>query len=436
MFAAVAAVVVVPLLVFAFVKFAIWIEDRHPSANQKTALFPSAQRVLTRPVVGALRREIERRIEQRLSDSSADVIPLPEALAGLADVRQNRRARQAFALALAKDGSTEALAALRAALASADPAEREWLAQLLGSSRHGAVKPLLLPLINDANEAVARAAVRSLCLLGGDDVVARMMEMLGDDRRGEGVRAESALGLGVIGTEPARDALVGALGQKPPEPVLREIVNGLGCFEFPMVAEVFGQLLGDAGGGSSLRVTAAEALAHSSSDAAPFLLNFAGRDADPAVRASAAWAISAHGGASELAPALVSLAQREMATDVRRRLYEAMLPQPEIPGDAVLRLARAETDPAARIAAFNALGAAAAQQAESPVAAAFDREVVPELVQAAVSMGNANLQMRAVFALRRAGTTAAKAGLVVIAGQAPPQIAAAARNGFQMAAAN
>ncbi len=433
-FAVITSLVVLPLAILAFVKFAIWIEDQHPGTDKTRALFPTAQRVLTRPVVGALSREVERRIEQRFGDVSASSVSLAEALAGVVDSRLDWQSRKAFLLALVKDGSPEAIAAIKGALAAADPAERERMAQLLGNSRRGAVRSLLLPLLDDANEAVVRAAVRGLCVLGGEDVVVRMKEMLGDERRSEGLRVESALGLGVIGTAPARDVLVAALAQKPDETIAREIVNGLGRFEFSMVADVFGKLLGDADGAPALRVTAAEALAHSSAEAVPFLLNFSGRDTDPEVRASAAWAISAHDGVKDLAPALAAMAQGEPAADVRRRLFEAMLPQPEIPGEALLRLARAETDTAARIAAFNALGVAAAQQSGSSVTAVFDREIVPELVQAAVSMRNANLQMRAVFALRRAGTTAAKAGLVVIAENAPEQVARAARNGFQMAA--
>jgi hypothetical protein len=41
-----------------------------------------------------------------------------------------------------------------------------------------------------------------------------------------------------------------------------------------------------------------------------------------------------------------------------------------------------------------------------------------------------NIQMRAVFALRRARTLTAQAALAVIADRARPQIATAARNGF------
>jgi len=42
------------------VVFSVWIEDRHPSGNAKRALLPGAQRVVTKPIVDTLSRQIER----------------------------------------------------------------------------------------------------------------------------------------------------------------------------------------------------------------------------------------------------------------------------------------------------------------------------------------------------------------------------------------
>ena len=50
------------MLLFAvvIVVFSVWIEDRHPSGNAKRALLPGAQRVVTKPIVDTLSRQIER----------------------------------------------------------------------------------------------------------------------------------------------------------------------------------------------------------------------------------------------------------------------------------------------------------------------------------------------------------------------------------------
>ena len=90
-----------------------------------------------------------------------------------------------------------------------------------------------------------------------------------------------------------------------------------------------------------------------------------------------------------------------------------------------------EHDIAARVAGFNALGHAAGQQPSSAVALTFDRDIVPELVRFATQPNSLNIQMRAVFALRRAQTTEAQAALAAIATTARPQIATAARNGLR-----
>jgi HEAT repeat protein len=127
---------------------------------------------------------------------------------------------------------------------------------------------------------------------------------------------------------------------------------------------------------------------------------------------------------------LADLAERETDADVRRRLYEALLPQAGIPAERLLPIVEAENDIAARVAGFNAIGRVTHQQPASAVATAFDEKIVPALVQIATAPNSLNIQMRAVFALRRAQTTAAQAALATIANSAPPQVATAARHGL------
>jgi hypothetical protein len=107
--------------------------------------------------------------------------------------------------------------------------------------------------------------------------------------------------------------------------------------------------------------------------------------------------------------------------------------QTEYPSEILLPLIQAETDLAARVAGFNALGEAIKSGRSGDVAATFDANIVPELRDVAVSQENLNLRMRAVFALRRADTVAAHQALEFIATTSNPKIAQAARHGLKPA---
>jgi len=74
---------------------------------------------------------------------------------------------------------------------------------------------------------------------------------------------------------------------------------------------LFSQYLAAPDTPAEIRILAVEALANSSTEAVPFLLGLAGTDADAELRASAAWAISAHNAVTDLGPALTALAERE-----------------------------------------------------------------------------------------------------------------------------
>ena len=211
-----------------------------------------------------------------------------------------------------------------------------------------------------------------------------------------------------------------------------QILNALGRFPFETVASTFEQVLSSPGVPAEQRVVAVEALAYSSAGAVPFLLGFAEGDADAEVRASAAWAVSTHGRYRDIAPMLTDMVEAEPDEDVRRRLYEALLPQSGIPSERLLTTVLEEEDIAARIAGFNALANAASQGAPETFAATFDQLIVPELLQIALSDNSVNIRMRAVFALRRAQTAAAQVALAeIVKHAANSQIAEAARHGLK-----
>jgi len=417
----------------ALVGVSAWSESRYPSGAADAALVSRVRGVVTKPVVDALGREVVRRLRgRREARKLMSGISDEDAIARFLDDRTDLAERRVYAYRLAAIGSPQAIAALRAVLATAPPEDRAFIVQLIGTTGNRAMKRHLWTFLGDADDRVTRAAIRGLVAIGGSDVAAVLADLVRRPDGAEHLRVEAAIGLGEMGTAAARNALLGVLTDAPSVPVAAQIVESLGRFRFARVAATFEDLMARPETPPALRVAAAEALARSNRDAVPFLLRLASDDADPDVRAAAAWASGMHGD-TRTGPRLVALAEREPDADVRRRLYESLVPQPEVPIDRLVPAVAAEHDVAARIAGFNALGAVVGRDGTAPIAADFDAEVVPELVRVAASGNSLNVRMRAVFALRRAGTPAAQDALVAIATSvdAPPPIANAARHGVR-----
>lgn len=412
----------------------VWMEHHYPSDEPNRALFPRAQRWISQPIVAALGREIHshyrRQTEAKFMETG---LSLQETIDLFLDESIALSARRDHAFRLAREGTPEALAALRKVFASAPPGDQEHLLWLIGRAGNRATVPWLASLLDHEEENVARAAIRALGLIGGDDATGHVAGVLSNAGCPQALRIEAAVTLGAIQTTTAQLALTDAIARMPSGDVATEILHGLGRYEFKQVAPVFRGFLAAPDDRGELRVAAVEALAKSSTDAVPFLLEIARTDADPEVRAGAAWAISTHQTAEYFGTRLADLAESEPEADVRRRLYEAMISQADISTARVMSLTLAEQDTAARIAGCNAIGASIRQDRDSPEARDFDEKLVPELAQLATRPNTLNLQLRAVFALRRAGTPAAQEALGRIATHASPQVATAARNGLMAA---
>jgi len=411
----------------------VWVENRYPSDDAQRALLPRAQRMVTKRVVNVLSQVIEDHVRARAEVLYMSTgLTIEETIARFLDERVDLAQRRLYAYRLARVGSPEAIAALLKVFENAPADHKAAMAQLIGSTGNPAAKAWLWPLLEDKDPRVVIGAVQGLSAIGGEDVTKRVADILSDGQRTDAVRIQSALALGTIGTSSARTALVTAFGDKPSNDLATQILTSLGQFDFSVVGTTFEQFLSAPETPPAMRVSAVEALANSSTDALPLLLDVTQRDGSADVRAAAAWSISAHDTVNHLGPALAELAEREPASDVRRRLYEALLPQSEIPAERLLPLVSAEQDIAARVAGFNVIGLAIRQQPASAIAEQFHREMVPELMRIATGENNLNIQMRAVFALRRAQTAEAQAALAVIASKARPQVATAARNGLRI----
>jgi HEAT repeat protein len=356
---------------------------------------------------------------------------LAETIARFRDPATPFVERRRATFRLARNGSPEALAVLMEALLSASPAHAAWLAQLMGALGGAGARALLRPLVDGPDERLAAAAIRGLCAGGGGKTVERLALLLADPSRSPALRATAARGLGTLGGDDARDALAAALDAGGNDDLTRAVLDGLGRFPFPDTAPLVARYFAAPATPPHLRVAMVEALAHSSEESVHYLLRLSRDHPDPEVRAAAAWAISAHVEVTELGPPLTALIGTERDEGVRRRLYEALLPQESVAAGRLLELTLSEEDLPARVAGFNAAGHAVRRDRTLAAARDFDGRAVPELLALAKSGTSANLRMRAVFALRRAGTAAALAALGEIAARAGPPMSTAAANGLR-----
>ena len=420
-----------PLVAALVVAGSVWSEASFPSDAEDSSAVARARGVVTRPIVKAVGRFARDRVRSHFEKRMLMTgLSLEETIARFRDETLEPSERAVYAYRLARVGSPEAVAALLEVFKTAPPEHKAFLAQLLGSTGDPAVGPWLRPLVDDPDEKVVTAAIRGLSALDGYEATGLLEHILGDGERSEAVRVEAALGLGTVGTESARDALMRSFDTLPRNDVATEVLSSLGMFPFDEVSDTFESVLAEPETPAEIRIAAVEALYQSSNDAVPFLLGVAKDDGDPEVRASAAWAISAHDGGRGVAPALAGMTEQEPDTFVRRRLYEALLRQPKIPAERLLPRIRTERHIATRVAALNAVGRAVGGNPQGAVATEFDDSMVPELERIATSRNSLNIRMRAVFALRRARTPASQDALAVIAETPCPQVAAAARHGL------
>jgi len=278
-------------------------EHRFPGGDAKRAPLPATEWAVTEPFVDVPSSPVERQARRRAEELYKKTgLTLEETIARFIDERADFALRRNYAYRLARVGTPEAITALLKVFRTAPAQSKAFMAQLIGSTGDPVAKALLWPLLDDPDERVALAAVRGLSVRGTPEISAKLAELLADPRRAQAIRAEAALGLGDIGDDGARDALAAAFGTVPELEVATQILNSLGKFPFPRVAELFSQYLAAPDTPREMRVVAVEALANSSTDAVPFLLGLAGADADADVRAAAAWAISAHDTVTDLGP--------------------------------------------------------------------------------------------------------------------------------------
>lgn len=286
-------------------------------------------------------------------------------------------------------------------------------------------------LLENGSEDQKRLSIRSMGAIGTEAETATLAKLLHDESQQQSLRIESAISLGKIASEKAGDELVAAFKEFADEEAQTVLLDSLGHFPFNQIGDTWQTFLDDPSTPLNLRTAAVEALANSSPDAVPYLMTLAAEDREPDVREMAAWALSMQESSEDLGGKIAAMIPRENEPDVRRRLYEGLLSQKTNPAASLLPTIDAEDDPASRIAGLNAIGDVIGRRASTPeVDQTFKAELVPELRAFALGDSSLNLRMRAVFALRRAGTPEAIEALRIISQSPTKEIATAANNGL------
>ena len=150
-------VFVLVLATVAVIGGSVWIENRHPSDETGRALLPRFQKWVTRPIVETSGRLLSRYFQDLVEDAFIDShLSLKETIRDFDDPSAPLADRRRHAFRLAREGTPEAVSALRQALATASPEHRAYLAWLIGSTRNPAMKELLWPLLDDSDERVVR----------------------------------------------------------------------------------------------------------------------------------------------------------------------------------------------------------------------------------------------------------------------------------------
>jgi HEAT repeat protein len=301
--------------------------------------------------------------------------PVEDLIRALKNNSLQMSERKAAIQALAKLGTTEATAALKAALTGGSEELRVAIAEGLGECTSPECTVVLLGLLKDSSDAIVLAAIKGLAQLGTPEAVTALTRLLNDPLRSGDLRSEAATGLGNVTGPEAMQALAQAAMTLGDEDLVPQVLNAIGGREFSETRSFFQQYIGSAVS-TDLRVAAIESLWQAKGDPNAFLAGYLS-DSDAELRASAAWAMSAIDTAGNVGPQLLAALQGEQDADVRRRLYQALGNQKSFDTSTALALVQRETDPTARVAGIELLAASLRNNPTPEVQRFFDHTTAP-----------------------------------------------------------
>lgn len=345
-----------------------------------------------------------------LTKAGLDAEALRELIRKLKDPSLSADERNKVIKALAQNGSPEALAALKDALATGSEALRVAVAEGLGNCASQECAAILMGLLHDPSEAVIEAAVRGLALQGTPQSATALTQILYDTQQSLNVRAEAIEGLGTINQPGVMDTLAQAANLITDEGLAANVLQAIGARDISETQPFFENYLRSPTASTDLKVEAVESLWQAKGSPSEFLATVAANpDAD--LRAAAAWAMSATDENGKLGPQVMSLLQGEADPDVRLRLYQALSNQENLDVTAAFAAVQKESDPAARVAGLDLLAKQLRDHPTAELQTYFEQTAIPELRKTVLSGETSDERMAAVIALTRARTPGAMATL-------------------------
>jgi HEAT repeat protein len=348
-------------------------------------------------------------------------------LAVLLDNGASLKERREAAWILAKEGDAETLLKLKQLLADATtmPELKAAIVEGIGNSDDSHKKEVFLSALNDQSEAVARAAVRGLSIIGDQDCIGILTDIAWSPDETDGIRSEAIMGLGRIPDPAAYQSLVDLYTELAKKnnaasdtdtDSLEEIIASLGQRDISETDEFFDQILKEKQADPTLRAAVAEALEEAKGDVSPFLIKML-YDEDRQVRADAAWALANREEPGDISKEAQALLAKEPDADVRKRLYQALGNQENVDIDIVMPTILNESDSDARLAGYDLLAKNVGSSENAGLKERFENTIVPELKATALSEETLNFKLNAIIALRRANTEQSRKALGEIAAQ-------------------
>ena len=378
-----------------------------------------------------------RALLQRKQASAPEADALPRLIELALDPRAAIAERAEAVRALAASADESAFTALERVLADVSPLAM-FAAEALGASPNPRALPLLVTLAGSSAEGVALGALRGLARAGGAEATAALAATLGDAERSNLVRSQAARALGTLDTPEARSRLREALAAAPNAELVESLLEGLGAQPFAQTEEFFTALLASPDAPLERKLQALEALAASSPDAAPLLLETAASAPQPELRAGALQSLALLDGADGAVPLLLPMLGKEASPEVRAEIYDVLaFTTQELPARAdtamVLRTVLAETDPTARLHGYRWVASQIGRGGDPALARAFDERMVPWLHSTARDGGGSHPRLAAVDALALAATPESTAALARLGREPDPVLAQAAEKALARA---
>jgi HEAT repeat protein len=333
--------------------------------------------------------------------------------AQLLDRTHSLKIRRQAAWTLAKIRSPEAFAVLRQALADAPALLKTTIAEALGNFDMAGSRELLRMLLSSDNDTVARGAMRGWAILGDNEALQLLADMLIDSQKGADLRTEAALSLSKVNSARAYQILVDSLNNIADREIATAIITGIGQRSFTETEPFFRIFLGRLDVPTELRVAALESLGEAEGNPVPLLLRHL-ESRDSRLRAASAWGLATIEG--------------EGSADVRARIYQALENQSQMDVEQLLAVVFNDQAGSSRVAGLKLLASQVSRRNNQSLATEFDSVAVPQLEKLAINGADLQSRLISVMALKQARTPVALRALDRVAAQsAEPRIVSAAK---------